>query len=334
MLHGIRASAHKYPPFGVEMDAKQDVTTNNDRWEEIRKKAATRSNALIEARASGKEASEEETIESRVARIQNRVAELTRDIEVQPGSSKSDDWKLTRANEPHPKSKTNDDCISTTANELQQASKKGDNWKLGYILDRLQDEDIRKTFESHNVSDLWLPMKKQNLRRLISNDSAAKAFLRLQEQIFQERLHLTTGKWLWSETFATHATFEDDEDLVTEIRTLGEGAYGVVDEVSIQMQLGQFTCVRKRMGRPNMLNAHKRVMEAFAREVKVMRQVNHPHCVKIIGSYTDFDHVNILSTPVADMDLATLLDQPLTEQRKRILSRGVSCLCNALYVGL
>ncbi|KAH7083945.1 kinase-like domain-containing protein, partial [Paraphoma chrysanthemicola] len=61
-----------------------------------------------------------------------------------------------------------------------------------------------------------------------------------------------------------------------------------------------------------------------------MQQVDHQHCVKFIGSYTDVDHVNILSSPVADMDLAVFLDQDLGIEAKKILYRGIGCLCNAI----
>ncbi|KAF2027428.1 kinase-like protein, partial [Setomelanomma holmii] len=74
----------------------------------------------------------------------------------------------------------------------------------------------------------------------------------------------------------------------------------------------------------------KRVMTAFAREINVMRQVEHQHCVNFLGSYTDFDHVNILSSPIADMDLATFLDRPIGIEQRKLLYRGISCLCNAL----
>jgi hypothetical protein len=49
-------------------------------------------------------------------------------------------------------------------------------------------------------------------------------------------------------------------------------------------------------------------MEAFTREVSVMMQVDHRHCVGLVGGYTDFTTLTIFLNPVADIDLAVLLD--------------------------
>jgi hypothetical protein len=65
--------------------------------------------------------------------------------------------------------------------------------------------------------------------------------------------------------------------------------------------------------------------------MNVMRQVSHQHCVRIVGSYTDYDSVAILSSPVADMDLAAFLDlAELSYEQVVILRRGIGCLCGAI----
>lgn len=77
--------------------------------------------------------------------------------------------------------------------------------------------------------------------------------------------------------------------------------------------------MRKRIGRPKQLNAQKRVMTAFAREIGVMRQVNHRHCMEFLGSYSDSGHVNMLSVPIADIDLAAFLDRQINKNEHAIL---------------
>jgi hypothetical protein len=62
-----------------------------------------------------------------------------------------------------------------------------------------------------------------------------------------------------------------------------------------------------------------------------MRQVSHSHCVQLLGSYTDIDHINILSFLVADMDLAAFLGRPIHDKECRTLCQGVGCLCNAIH---
>ncbi|KAI4954172.1 hypothetical protein J4E91_001882 [Alternaria rosae] len=127
-----------------------------------------------------------------------------------------------------------------------------------------------------------------------------------------------------------HCEFEDDEEIFEENRLLGEGMVGLVEEVTVRLREPPIICVRKKIARPKQLKAHQQIMAAFIREIKVMRQVNHRHCVRFLGSYTDTESVNILSTPVADMDLAAFLDKPIGDREWAILYKGIDCLCNGL----
>ncbi|KAI4696063.1 uncharacterized protein J4E88_000235 [Alternaria novae-zelandiae] len=127
-----------------------------------------------------------------------------------------------------------------------------------------------------------------------------------------------------------HCEFEDDEEVFEENRLLGEGMVGLVEEVTVRSREPPIVCVRKKIARPKQLKAHQQIMAAFIREVRVMRQVNHRHCVRFLGSYTDNESVNILSTPVADMDLAAFLDNHIGDREWAILYKGIDCLCNGL----
>jgi serine/threonine protein kinase len=204
------------------------------------------------------------------------------------------------------------------------------NPKLDYILSVLRDQAARNALKAHGISDLWLPIPKQIVRRLLADSEKEKIFLIAQNAILDDKIAITDGSTMHLTTSLGHFSIEDDEELVREFKVLGEGAYGTVEEVTVTTPKGTFVCVRKRIGRPKQLKAQKAILTAFARELKVMRQVQHRHCVRIRGSYTDLDHVNILSSPVADMDLAIFLDLPITEERRKVLYRGVGCLCNAI----
>ncbi|KAI4617644.1 uncharacterized protein J4E87_008280 [Alternaria ethzedia] len=128
----------------------------------------------------------------------------------------------------------------------------------------------------------------------------------------------------------SHCEFEDDEEIFEANRILGEGLVGLVEEVTVRSRKPPITCARKKIGRPRQLKAHGQIMAAFIREIRVMRQVDHRHCVRFIGSYTDNESVNILSSPLADMDLATFLDNPIGDREWAILYKGIDCLCNGL----
>ena len=201
------------------------------------------------------------------------------------------------------------------------------NSKLDCIFEQM-DEDALGTFRNHNISDLWLPLSKQTVRRLFADGQLAKVFLRLQDDVLDSDLHVLDDTRATLTNVAEHTTLDDDEDFIRDLRVLGEGACGIVEEVSISSS--SVKCVRKRIGRPKLLKTQKQIMTAFGREISVMRQVNHQHCVSLLGSYTDYDHVNILSSPVADMDLATFLDLPVEQEQRGILYHGFGCLCNAI----
>lgn len=201
--------------------------------------------------------------------------------------------------------------------------------KLDRILNRFQDESIRDAFKLHGILDIWLPISQQTLQKIIPDKAVHRVFLAIQAD------HLDTEITLWHDPApgltcdVGHNPIIDDER-VDEIRLLGEGAVGTVDEVEVSYFGPRVRCVRKRIGRPKPLKAHKSVMAAFAREIDVMRQVKHQHCVEFMGSYTDPNHVNILSGPVADMDLATFLDGPINLEERVIIYRGIGCICNAI----
>ncbi|KAH4222489.1 hypothetical protein HBI06_146930 [Parastagonospora nodorum] len=202
--------------------------------------------------------------------------------------------------------------------------------KLDRIMSIVDDEITWSALKAHDVSDIWLPIPRQTVRRLLVDERKQKAFLRAQDDILDCEVNFLTGDAMLSALDTTHASIEDDEEVVRSVKLLGEGAYGIVEAVDVTSNSTTIRCVRKRIGRPKQLNAQKQLLAAFSREVKVMRQVRHPHCVQFLGSYTEIDYVNILSLPVADTDLARFLDQPVTQQSRETLSRGIGCLCNAI----
>jgi hypothetical protein len=186
---------------------------------------------------------------------------------------------------------------------------------------------------SLGTTDLWLPLSKQLLRRCLEPHHVSE-FLRLQNEhlsVFLARHWMgpTSGEPITDLLF-NHCEFEDDEEIFEENRLLGEGMVGLVEEVTVRSREPPMVCVRKKMARPKQPKAQQHIMAAFIREIRVVRQVDHRHCVHFLGSYTDIESVNILSTPVADMDLATFLDKPGGEKEWSILYKGIDCLCNGL----
>lgn len=294
----------------------------DDRWSQIRRSAVQRT---VQFQSEDSE-SNVESIEERVARIKVRVAELTRS-EKEPSFDDPPIHVLTAEN-----LELNEESVQTESSGTLQEEATSANPKLDRVLAQVDDPSMRHILERHDVSDLWLPIPRQTVKRLLADERKTKAFLHAQDDVLDSGFQLLNNTPSLSVHAPSHTTIDDDEGLVTELRVLGEGACGIVEEVEVTAMTSTttVTCVRKRIARPRQLKALKQIMAAFAREVSVMRQVDHHHCVRFIGSYTDVDHINILSSPVADMDLATFLDLPIHDKERDILYRGFGCLCNAI----
>lgn len=199
--------------------------------------------------------------------------------------------------------------------------------KLASYLQAVDRADAYDTFIKHGVTDLWFPFPKQTLRQLLKDPHAEKKFADMQEGNYDS----LDAREMNPLVEPYHLVFEDGEEVVRSDRILGEGGHGIVEQVTLPTRPQPLVCVRKRIGRPKQMNAQRKLFEAFSREINVMRQVHHRHCVQFTGSYSDYDSVAILSSPVADMDLATFLDLPdLSPAQSDTLHRGLGCLCSAL----
>jgi hypothetical protein len=93
---------------------------------------------------------------------------------------------------------------------------------------------------------------------------------------------------------------------VRHIRTLGRGAYGLVDEVQIVGDERSYA--RKTLKhQPSTPATRKR----SAREVKTMlqlNQLNHPNIARLIAAFDDGRNLSILMTPVAEYNLRDLMN--------------------------
>jgi serine/threonine protein kinase len=346
-----------------EYDGEYNILTpdeiDNDQWMAIRARAAQYAYGKKHVEdVEELESCDNESIEERVARIKARVVELTSGLNLKNQSS---DHSAFRAHPQHTPSATTGaptldskernlnlakylispattpDQAYSTASPISRADSipppdadTSTDPKLDRILSELGNEDAAKAFRNHRISDVWLPISKQTVRRILPDTQEQKKFLQLQDEALDDEIHILDTNSAHFMERACHTSLDEEEEIVTEHRVLGEGACGIVEEVSISSRQDTVRCVRKRIGRPKLLQAQKKIMVAFAREVDIMRQVNYQHCVRFLGSYTDFDHVNILSSPVADMDLATLLDRPIHRKEREMLYRGFGCLCGAI----
>src|SRR5262245_3967851 len=114
--------------------------------------------------------------------------------------------------------------------------------QLAAFLESVQRSDAYHVFIKHGITDLWFPFPKQTLRQLLNDRRAEKHFARLQDEkyndsgpIFQNAL---------SSQAPVHVSLDDGEELMKIDKVLGEGGYGIVEQVSLGGPQ-QLVCVRK-----------------------------------------------------------------------------------------
>ncbi|KAF9697672.1 hypothetical protein EKO04_004266 [Ascochyta lentis] len=200
-----------------------------------------------------------------------------------------------------------------------------DSWcsnpRLYCILHKMKRLDLFDKILNFGVTDLWLPLHKRILRKWLTDDNDTRSFVRCQELCLEhdipERLH------------GRHFSLNDVDELdFSRVKYLGAGGFGEVYHVKSQRNGQNYAC--KTMSRPVRYESHLDLMRNFKREISGMRRVQHQHCVNLIASCTDMDSVTLLSSPVADMDLSTLLNSALDGPSKNILRRAVGCITSAL----
>ena len=190
----------------------------------------------------------------------------------------------------------------------------GETPKLYYILRTIQELDRLPFLHAKGFNDLWFPFPQSSLARsFFQNSSSPRAFTQAQQHVCSSR---------WAEDVHLNFTRDDDEYL-DKLKDLGSGGTGFVDHVwcpSFRKNYARKVITRSPEG-----------LRIFAKEIKMLKAVNHHHCVSLIGSYTDTRVIAMLSEPVADMNLGTFLDAtPIPTDRKDLLQTSFGCLSVAL----
>ncbi|KAH7393010.1 kinase-like domain-containing protein [Pyrenochaeta sp. MPI-SDFR-AT-0127] len=114
-----------------------------------------------------------------------------------------------------------------------------------------------------------------------------------------------------------------------EVKLLGIGGFGDVHHV-VDLLTGR-EYARKVVIRflHSTWTEYERRVSNFQQELSRMREVRHRHCVEVRAACTD-SLVMLLSTPVAQMNLAQFLDLDLSILQLDFLRRTVGCITSAL----
>jgi serine/threonine protein kinase len=191
-----------------------------------------------------------------------------------------------------------DSEIEEVSRILQDLRLPGSDCPRTYIVLRtIGHLDLLDTFIKLGFDDQWFPVGARSLPSSLS-PAVRTAFANAQTIILTKSLDVEHG---------SHRHFTPGEPLPFEIRNrLGSGGYSQVDR--IQSRISNRSYALKRIRRRNVFgNDTKEAMKRFKSEVDIMRGLQHRHIIQFIGSYTDKAFLGIITSPVADMDLAAFL---------------------------
>jgi len=203
-----------------------------------------------------------------------------------------------------PKPKYSDASLQQIANLLRLSHR--ERWsavpRIYTVLRNIGQLQLIDGFIDEGFTDIWFPFTARNLPPSLSPSIKAQ-FLNTQSVVFTQALDLEKSE-------GRHATFAADEPLWFESKgKLGRGAFGVVDKVVSLITLQEYA--RKRMRRGNNFTKSKREIKEFKAELAILKTVNHQHCVKLVGSYTDPLYLGLIMDPVADCKILFHFPSPL-----------------------
>jgi serine/threonine protein kinase len=114
------------------------------------------------------------------------------------------------------------------------------------------------------------------------------------------------------------------------LRELGHGGYGVVDEVisSSSKETYARKTIRSRQASYNTTS----YISQLRNELRILKKLNHPHLIKLVGYYTTHTSFYIIMSPVADVNLADYIHQYVatSSSQRNFFLRWMSCLASAV----
>ncbi|OAL48386.1 hypothetical protein IQ07DRAFT_633349 [Pyrenochaeta sp. DS3sAY3a] len=186
------------------------------------------------------------------------------------------------------------------------------------LIDRLDRLDM---FIQIGITDIWFPFTQSSLPNALS-PTAKAGILAHQHRVMSKSIVFE------NDVNQKHSHFGQGEPLPFQVLArLGMGSHGQVDKVMSTVSSREFA--RKLFTRRKGLG--KEAVKSFLIELKVLKKVQHYHCVELVQSYTDPTHFAILMIPVADCNLFEYYTIARTSPDKLSLLRSfLGCLASAL----
>jgi serine/threonine protein kinase len=114
------------------------------------------------------------------------------------------------------------------------------------------------------------------------------------------------------------------------LRELGHGGYGVVDEVISGSS--KYTYARKTIRSRQASHNTTSYISQLRNELRILKKLNHPHLIKLVGYYTTHTSFYIIMSPVADVNLSDYIRQNVSTSlsQRNFFLQWMSCLASAV----
>jgi tRNA A-37 threonylcarbamoyl transferase component Bud32 len=216
--------------------------------------------------------------------------------------------QISRPGQPLPRRRLREAEINRVAELCKWYGK--DEWSLRprtfIILYMIGRPELIDDFVRDRLFDVCLPYSANNLPAYLTGES------RLEFLEYQENLLTKIGAKLERPGYEHQNIRGSADDLFTSHGLLGRGGSAEVDRVMGKMTGDMFA--RKRIRRDEFRTQDQQKLELFVNELETLKSLSHKHVVKFVASYTDSEWVGLIMLPVADMNLATFLNQSLPPQ--------------------
>lgn len=140
-------------------------------------------------------------------------------------------------------------------------------------------EELINSFLQMDRTDIWFPFSDSTLPIAVSRVCRSK-FLQTQDVVLSKFFRLEKGIGSGNQASGKeHAHFGQDEPLPFRVvANLGGGAHGVVEKVVSTVSHREYA--RKLFRKPDIGKTETRT---FVNELKILKRINHEHCVELVS---------------------------------------------------
>ncbi|CAG9983125.1 unnamed protein product [Clonostachys byssicola] len=205
--------------------------------------------------------------------------------------------------------------------------------KVNTILNAMSSNNFGSSHEDISrklacVTDYWLPITSHSTMPPALEPSQCHMFIQQQSSVLDPAFEFNGQHY----NLDNNASIPEGQRLPRNIeykKTLGQGHFGYVAQVSDKN--GRAYAL-KVISRKTQHDDAREQMRMAKQEIEVLRRVDHVHCIKFVGSYTDAKSIGIIVNPAADCNLAKFLSHfdHRNEDQYMVLASFFGSLASAL----